>query len=75
MTQLASLLPASQNNLTHLNLKTDILFPAKTQVLLIGGLSNGEDEIKEDCVIIPKQEFLTTWQYRSFNRIPLKGEH
>jgi len=37
MTQLAPLLPASQNNLTHLTIKTDILFSAKTHLLLIGG--------------------------------------
>lgn len=72
MTQLAPLLPASQNNLTHLTLKTDILFSAKTHLLLIGGLSNRESGVKEEFVIISKQEFLT-WQYRSFNIILLKG--
>lgn len=71
MTQLAPLLLASQNKLTHLTLKTDILFSAKTHLLLIRGPSNEEGEIKE-FVIISKQEFLITWKYFSFNIILLK---
>lgn len=51
MTQLAPLFLASQNKLTHLTLKTDILFSAKTHLLLIRGPSNGEGEIKEFVII------------------------